>query len=61
MPRILMFIAPTVGRWLWKRYKSNAATRQGVPRQATKTNRSQPQQQVEAMEREVDVPGGIRP
>ncbi len=61
MPRILMFIAPAVGRWLWKRYKTNAATRQGVPREATKPNPSAPQEQVEAMEREVDVPGGIRP
>ncbi len=61
MPRILMFIAPAVGRWLWKRYRSNAATRQGIPREATIPATSRPQEQVEAMERDVDVPGGIRP
>lgn len=56
-----MFIAPAVGRWLWKRYRANAAQKQGLPRAATRPNRVAPQAQVEAMEAEVDVPGGIRP
>lgn len=56
-----MFVAPAVGRWLWKKHKANAAQKQGLPREATVPNTSEPQEQVEAMEAEVDVPGGIRP
>ena len=56
-----MFIAPAVGRWLWKRYRTNAAERQGVPREATIPATSRPQDQIKAMEDQVDVPGGIRP
>ncbi|MDQ3384836.1 MAG: hypothetical protein M3503_02305 [Actinomycetota bacterium] len=61
MPRIFMFVAPTVGRWLWKKYKANAAQKQGLPRAATIPATSRPQDQIEAMEDAVDVPGGIRP
>lgn len=56
-----MFIAPPIGRWLWKRFKTRSARRQGLPATAATPNPSAPQKQVEAMEREVDVPGGIRP
>lgn len=60
-----MLFAPAIGRWLWRKYKGNAAQRraqdQGLPRDATRPNTSRPQEQVEAMEDEVDFPGGIRP
>ena len=57
-----MFIAPAAGRWLWKRYRSGAAARRaGVPVEASRPNLSQPQEQIQAMEQAVDVPGGIRP
>ena len=62
MPKILMLGAPAAGRWLWKKYRSGAtARRAGVPDAASRPNLSQPQEQIEAMERAVDVPGGIRP
>ncbi len=57
-----MLIAPVAGRWLWKKYRSGAAARgAGVPDAASRPNLSQPQEQIEAMEQAVDVPGGIRP
>ena len=57
-----MLIAPAAGRWLWKRYRSGAeARRAGVPVEASRPNLSQPQEQIQAMEQAVDVPGGIRP
>ncbi len=56
-----MFVAPAVGRWLWKKYKAKGARKQGLPAAATAPNTSQPQEQIEAMEAQVDVPGGIRP
>ena len=62
MPKIMMLVAPAAGRWLWKKYRSGAtARRAGVPDAASRPNLSQPQEQIEAMERAVDVPGGIRP
>jgi hypothetical protein len=62
MPRILLFVAPAVGRWLWKKYRTGApARRSGLPAAASRPDLSQPQRQVEAMEQAVDVPGGIRP
>lgn len=56
-----MLFAPTLGRWLWKRYKANTAQKQGLPRKATIPATSRPQDQIGAMEGAVDVPGGIRP
>lgn len=56
-----MFFAPAIGRWLWKKYRTRSARRSGLPATATRPNTDQPQEQVEAMERAVDVPGGIRP
>ena len=61
MPRILLFVAPAVGRFLWKKYKANDARKQGLPAAAATPNLTQPQEQIEAMEAQVDVPGGIRP
>jgi hypothetical protein len=56
-----MFVAPAVGRFLWKKYKANDARKQGLPAAAATPNLTQPQEQIEAMEAQVDVPGGIRP
>lgn len=57
-----MLVAPAVGRWLWKRYRTGAAARRaGLPAEASRPNLSQPQEQIEAMNRAADVPGGIRP
>lgn len=56
-----MFVAPALGRWLWKRYKSRTVRRQGLPGEVAEPNTTAPQEQIRAMEDEVDVPGGIRP
>lgn len=61
MPRILLFIAPAIGRWMWRRYKTSSARKHGIPRAASIPATSRPQDQIKAMEGAVDVPGGIRP
>ena len=41
-----MLVAPTVGRWLWKKYRANAGRRSALPAAAMRPNTSTPQEQI---------------
>jgi hypothetical protein len=60
MRKLALLLGPIAARYLWNRRKRRGGGDR-LPAAAVEPNLDAPQAQTEAMERAVDVPGGVRP